>query len=111
MRAMWVIAVLAFAAGASAADPDEARVEQLMNAPAKPAVAAKPDKKAAGKNEADSAGSLIGQRVVVETRLRGIYLGTLTAATRDALTLAIELPTRSLSYTLPRGDVASITAR
>jgi hypothetical protein len=111
MRAVLAIAVMSVAVATSAADPEEARIEQLMSAPAKAATTAKPDKKAAAKTDADSVSSLVGQRVTVETRLRGVYLGTLTAVTRDALTLAIELPTRSLSYTLPRGDVASVTPR
>lgn len=113
MRAVWASAVMAVAMNAFAANPDEAQIEQLMNAPAKPATAApaKPDRKGAAKNETDSAVSLVGQRVAVETRQRGFYVGTLTAVTRETLTLAIELPTRSVSYSLPRGDVASVTAR
>jgi len=112
MRAVWASAVMAVALNAFAANPDEAQIEQLMNAPAKPAATpAKPDKTTAAKNEPDSAASLVGQRVAVETRQRGFYVGTLTAVTRETLTLAIELPTRSVSYSLPRGDVASVTAR
>lgn len=101
------------AIGVDAADPDETRIEQLMTAPAAAAKAAtaKPDKKAAAKNDADTVTSLIGQRVAVETRQRGVYIGTLTAVTRDAVTLAIQLPSRLLSHTLPRGDIAAVTPR
>lgn len=114
MRAMWLMAGLVAAAAAAAAEPDEARVEQLMNAPAapaKPAAAAKPDKKAAAQNDNDTVASLVGQRVAVETRQRGVYIGILTAVTRDAITLAITLPSRELGYSLPRADVAAVTAR
>lgn len=112
MRAVWASAVMAVAMDAFASSPDEAQIEQLMNAPARPAAAtARPEKKGAAKNEPDSAASLVGQRVAVETRQRGFYIGTLTAVTRETLTLAIELPARSVSYSLPRGDVASVTVR
>lgn len=110
MRAVWASAVMAVAANAFAASPDEAQIEQLMNAPAT-AAAVKPERRNAAKNESDSTASLVGQRVAVETRQRGFYIGTLTAVTRETLTLAIELPARSVSYSLPRGDVASVTAR
>lgn len=101
------------AVGVSAADPDEARIEQLMTAPAATAKAtpAKPDKKAAAKSDTDTVASLVGQRVAVETRQRGVYIGTLTAVTRDAVTLAIQLPSRLLSHTVPRGDIAAVTPR
>lgn len=113
---MRVFAVLILAAASMdllAADPNEAKVEQLMAAPKATAATAKPDPKAAKAkaNEADSAAGLVGQRVAVQTRSNGLYLGTLTAVTRDALVLAIELPTRTLSYTLPRNSVAGVTAR
>lgn len=114
MRSMWLLAGLVAAAAATAADPDEAHVEQLMAAPAppaKPAPAAKPDKKAAAQNDNDTVASLIGQRVAVETRQRGVYIGTLTAVTRDSITLVIPLPSRELGYSVPRGDVAAVTAR
>lgn len=114
MRAMWLIAGLAAAVGAAAADPDEARIEQLMvapAAPAKPVAAAKPDKKAAAQTDNDTAAGLVGQRVAVETRQRGVFIGTLTSVTRDALILMIPLPSRELSYTVPRGDVTAVTAR
>jgi nucleoid-associated protein YgaU len=115
MRAMWLIAGLAAAAGAAAADPDETRIEQLMTAPAtpaKPAAPAKADKKAAAQAaENDTAAGLVGQRVAIETRQRGVFIGTLTSVTRDALILMIPLPSRELSYTVPRGDVAAVTAR
>jgi hypothetical protein len=117
MRAMWLMAGLVAAAVAAAADPDEARVEQLMTAPAKPAVAAKPDKaakadkKAAAQNDNDTVTSLVGQRVAVETRQRGVYIGTLTAVTRDTVTLLIPLPSRELGYSLPRSDITAVTAR
>jgi len=102
--------LLALAFPAHSAGPDEARVEQLLAA--RPEAAAPAAKPARGKAaEADSAAGLVGQRVVIETRSRGVYLGTLTAVSRDALTLAIELPTRSLSYTMPRANVARIAPR
>jgi hypothetical protein len=76
------------------------------------AFAAKPgDARARKAPEPDAAAALVGQRVAVETRASGLYLGLLTAVSRDALTLAIELPGRSISYTLPRGNVARITPR
>jgi len=115
MRTIGALASFALAFGAAASDTDEARIEQLMNAPDKPAAPAKADRKAdakaAAKNDADTIASLVGQRVAVETRQRGIYIGTLTAATRDALILLIQLPARDLSYSLPRGDVAAVTPR
>lgn len=113
MRVVWASAVMAVAVNTFAASPDEAQIEQLMNAPARPAaaVAARPDRRSAAKNETDSTASLVGQRVAVETRQRGFYIGTLTAVTRETLTLAIELPARSVSYSLPRGDIASVTVR
>lgn len=113
MRSMWLMAGLVVAAAATAADPDETRVEQLMAAPASPAkpAAAKPDKKTAAQNDNDTVASLVGQRVAVETRQRGVYIGTLTAVTRDAITLVIPLPSRELAYSLPRSDVAAVTAR
>ena len=115
MRAMWMLAGWLAAACAVAAGPDEAKVEQLMNAPAapvKPAAPLKADKKAAAAQaENDTVTSLVGQRVAVETRQRGVYIGTLTAVTRDAVTLLIQLPSRDLSYSVPRGDIAAVTAR
>lgn len=114
MRACAVLILAAASMDLLAADPNEARIEQLMAAPAKaPAAAAKPDAKAAKAkaNEPDSAAGLVGQRVAVQTRSNGLYLGTLTAVTRDALVLAIELPSRTLSHTLPRSDVAGVSAR
>ena len=115
MRAMWMMAGWLAAAGAVAAGPDEAKVEQLMNAPATPARPAAPTKAerkaAASQAENDTVASLVGQRVAVETRQRGVYIGTLTAVTRDAVTLLIQLPSRDLSYSLPRGDIANVTAR
>lgn len=117
MRSMWLMAGLVVAVAATAASPDETRVEQLMTAsatpatPPKPGAAAKPDKKAAAQNDSDTVASLVGQRVAVETRQRGVYIGTLTAVTRDAITLMIQLPSRELGYSLPRGDVTAVTAR
>lgn len=114
MRTIGALALFALAFGAAASDQDEARIEQLMSAPDKPAAPAKADRKAdakATKNDTDTVASLIGQRVAVETRQHGIYIGTLTAATRDALVLLIQLPARDLSYSLPRGDVAAVTPR
>ncbi|WP_257387592.1 hypothetical protein [Tahibacter caeni] len=114
MRTIGALALFALAFGAAASDTDEARIEQLMLAPDKPAAPAKANRKAdakAAKNDTDAVASLVGQRVAVETRQRGIYIGTLTAATRDVLTLLIQLPARDLSYSLPRGDVAAVTPR
>lgn len=114
MRACAVLILAAASMDLLAADPNEARIEQLMAAPAKATAAtAKPDPKAAKAkaNEPDSASGLVGQRVAVQTHGNGLYLGTLTAVTRDALVLAIELPTRTLSYTLPRSSVAGVTPR
>lgn len=114
MRTIGALALFALAFGAAASDTEEARIEQLMAAPDKPAAPAKADRKAdakAAKNDSDTVASLVGQRVAVETRQRGIYIGTLTAATRDALVLLIQLPTRELSYSLPRGDIAAVTPR
>jgi hypothetical protein len=95
-----------------AAGPDEARVEQLLAARPESAAPAPAAKATRGKTaEPDSATSLVGQRVVIETRNRGVYLGMLTATSRDSLTLVIELPTRSVSYTMPRAQVARIAPR
>lgn len=112
MRGVVFSMLLLAALPALGAGPDEARVEQLLAARPEPAAPAAKGKPARGKAaEADSATSLVGQRVVVETRSQGVYLGTLTAVSRDALTLAIELPARSVSYTMPRANVARITPR
>jgi len=114
MRAIWAVAGFAVAAAGHAADGAETRLEQLIRAPAATAPAKSADRKAdkkAARTEADSVAGLVGQRVTVETRLRGLYIGTLTAVTRDALILAIDLPSRSLSYSLPRADVASVNSR
>lgn len=114
MRAYAVLMLVVASTRLLAADPNEAKIEQLMAAPAKAtAAAAKADPKTAKAkaNEPDSAASLVGQRVAVQTRSNGLYLGTLTAVTRDALVLAIELPTRTLSHTVPRSSVAGVTPR
>ncbi|MBL8300842.1 MAG: hypothetical protein JNN30_21075 [Rhodanobacteraceae bacterium] len=114
LRSITLAAGLAIAAAGLAVEPDESRVEQLMAAPAappKPAAAAKPDKKAAAQNDNDTVASLVGQRVAVETRQHGVYIGTLTAASREAITLLIPLASRELNYSLPRSDVAAVTAR
>lgn len=115
MRACAVLILAAASMDLLAADPNETRIEQLMAAPAKApaAAAAKPDPKAAKAkaNEPDSAAGLVGQRVAVQTRSNGLYLGTLTSVTRDALVLAIELPSRTFSHTVPRSNVAGVTAR
>lgn len=111
MRAVMLSMLLLAALPAFGAGPDEARVEQLLAAKPEAAAPAAKGKPARGKAEADSAASLVGQRVVVETRSHGVYLGTLTAVSRDALTLAIELPARSVSYTMPRANVARIAPR
>lgn len=115
MRTIGALALFALAFGAAAGDMDEARIEQLMSAPDKPAAPTRADRKAdakaAAKNDTDTIATLVGQRVAVETRQHGIYIGTLTAATRDALVLLIQLPARDLSYSLPRGDVAAVTPR
>ncbi|MCQ4165950.1 hypothetical protein [Tahibacter harae] len=112
MRAVMLSMLSLAALPALAAGPDEARIEQLLAAKPEAAAPAAKGKPARGKAaETDSAASLVGQRVVVETRSQGVYLGTLTAVSRDALTLAIELPARSVSYTLPRANVARIAPR
>lgn len=113
MRACAVLILAAASMSLQAADPNEARIEQLMAAPAKSPAPAKPEPKAAkGKvSELDSAAGLVGQRVAVQTRSNGLYLGTLTAVSRDELVLAIELPSRTLSYSLPRSSVAGVTPR
>ncbi|TDR47424.1 hypothetical protein DFR29_10283 [Tahibacter aquaticus] len=113
MRALMVVMLAAASMDVAAADPSEAKIDQLMSAAAKPAAArpAEPKAAKAKANEPDSATSLVGQRVAVTTRSNGLYLGTLTSVTRDALVLAIELPSRNLSYSVPRSSVASISPR
>jgi hypothetical protein len=50
----------------------------------------------------------IGRRVRVDTTDRGLYIGTLQAATADTLTLEMALPQRALRYSLPRSAVAAV---
>lgn len=111
MRSVWILAACGVVATATAADPAESRIEQLMQAPARSAPAPKAAERKTTKAEADGVAGLVGQRVAVETRQRGIYIGTLSAVTRDTLVLAIALPSRSLSYSVARADVSSVTAR
>ncbi|UXI68465.1 hypothetical protein [Tahibacter amnicola] len=99
------------------APTQEERISRMMQQPAAspappaaPKAAAKPARK--GKAAApDPHESLIGQNVAVETGDRGLYLGVLTAVSKDALTLEITLPTRRIAFPIARSSVARVTPR
>jgi hypothetical protein len=98
------LALACTGAVAASADSDETRIEQLIHRPvavAKPLV--KSAKSAAAK--ANDAATWLGHRVRVETIDHGLYLGTLQTLNSEAITLLVELPKRTLTYTLPRTAV------
>ena len=112
MRALLLLLYLLSAGVAAVSVNDEAYVEQLLRDAGNRAapVAQKPAVR--GKTaDVDEAAGLVGQRVVVQTLDRGVYLGTLTAVTRESLTLAITSTSRSVSQTIPRSTVSAITPR